>query len=583
MHKNHTLAVQISPEGIRLLLLNTGNLELDKDKDDASKSVVLPSRSFAELLLPAGEEIKPTPTLATLYTGNSVVDNTPGLVLVSNETMKLMATTIETISLQSTSTSSMDDKFTQSDIEPTETVRVMTTITGELDGLRSELMSSATTVPVATRVQTSPVQTNILYSELGGEEVWLEGETGVLKIRPSPGGHSGSSRRVAGSLTYAVKQVGTTTSGVKSASSTSDPSAAGYASSLTAIPQASPSGSGSGGRQVAVVAPMTSGASVTALPQSGGADGVVQQFLSTYQATPEGYRGVAPERNAISSNCSKFYSEIIEKHPQTESEWRLNAFAQQLVEIHFCTGRRVRDILDTTGLSISSKFEQIKSCIDTKIDMYVHNFKELIMLLNGAGHHELAKLLVQSYNQKKYEQDVPRSQTPYNPNPPRQVQTPSVGQGYSQQNPSAHRAVHRTAHRRTDTSYGGVLYDNVDRSGQPSAASQASGAAHRGGAASNKAKVVRDNMENIKGVVSTDLGYFGSSFIANNLVERASYSNVKSMHGVGNEEKAEKIINFAILSIERDPRLFEAFLEPFAASRVYSGLAKILREALEAP
>ncbi len=79
-------------------------------------------------------------------------------------------------------------------------------------------------------------------------------------------------------------------------------------------------------------------------------------------------------------------------------------------------------------------------------------------------------------------------------------------------------------------------------SGQPPAASQAFGAAHRGGvAASNKAKVdvLRKNMEIIKGTVSADLGYFGSRFIAEKLVDQTIFTEIRSMYGVGNREKAE--------------------------------------------
>ena len=164
MHKNHTRAVMISPEGIRLFLLNPGHLEKDEDEKDDSSSLVLPSMTlntlkssstarFVDLFISTEDT---EPTLATLYTGNPVLDQTPGLAWVNSETMKLLATTVEAVNLLSTSSSSSKfDEFTLINPSPTETVKVMTTITGELDELRRRLMSSAI-VPVPT-----PVRTNV--------------------------------------------------------------------------------------------------------------------------------------------------------------------------------------------------------------------------------------------------------------------------------------------------------------------------------------------------------------------------------------------------------------------------------------
>ena len=50
---------------------------------DSSSSFI-----FKELFI-STEEIEPTPTLVTLYTGNPVVDQTPGLAWINSETMKV--------------------------------------------------------------------------------------------------------------------------------------------------------------------------------------------------------------------------------------------------------------------------------------------------------------------------------------------------------------------------------------------------------------------------------------------------------------------------------------------------------------
>ena len=190
------------------------------------------SFSFKELFI-STEEIEPTPTLATLYTGNPVVDQTPGLAWINSETIKLLATTVETLGFLSTSaTSTTGDDFTLVNPSPTETVRVIT-ITGELDGLRRQLMVSATVpVPVPT-----PVRTNSVDLELENDEVWLETESDILKIRPSPTSWHGGNNRSTSTLTYSAKQVPTVTEGTTSESNEAISTSSGSMS--TASPQAS--------------------------------------------------------------------------------------------------------------------------------------------------------------------------------------------------------------------------------------------------------------------------------------------------------------------------------------------------------
>ena len=189
LHRNHTRAVQLSPDGITLLQLNPDYQQQNENEGDESGDPVLPSMTlntlkssgttrFEKRFIPTGE-IEPTPTLVTLYTGNPVVDQTPGLAWINSETIKLLATTVETMNLLSRSTSSVDDDFTLVNPSPTGSVKVLTTIPGELDELRRRLMSSAT-VPVPT-----PVQTKMDDPEPESDEFILVTDTGILMIRPS--------------------------------------------------------------------------------------------------------------------------------------------------------------------------------------------------------------------------------------------------------------------------------------------------------------------------------------------------------------------------------------------------------------
>ena len=138
-----------------------------------------PPAFFAELFI-AREEIEPTPALATLYTDNPV-NQTTELTWVNYKTIKLLADRIETLNLLSISASSTTDDVTGVGPSPTETVPALTTITGELEVLRSRLMSSA------TMLLPTPVQIHGDEYEPESEGDWLETDVEVPDIRPGPG------------------------------------------------------------------------------------------------------------------------------------------------------------------------------------------------------------------------------------------------------------------------------------------------------------------------------------------------------------------------------------------------------------
>ena len=220
LHKNNTPAVQISPEYIRLYTL------------DSPTTFSLIERFIST------EDIEPTPTLTTLHTGNPLVDQTPGLAWINSETLKLLATTVQTVNFLATSTSSStDDDFALINPSVTEGLKVMTTITGELDELRKRLMSSANT-PMPTP---TPMKTIFEDPELESDEIQLETEFDILLIRPSPSGLYKSSGETS-AFTFTVKQVGTSAGGgIENTSPTSGATSTVHESSSTETPQASPS------------------------------------------------------------------------------------------------------------------------------------------------------------------------------------------------------------------------------------------------------------------------------------------------------------------------------------------------------
>ena len=180
------------------------------------------------------QQIDPTPAIATFYTGNPVVDQTSGLRWISSEIMTLTAETIETIPLLRTSTSPVcEDPVPRP--SPTDSVKVLTTITRENNEL-SQRLTSTSTIP-------TPTPTNTFFDhdpQEDEEEIWLETEWDILKIRPSPASRYGDKSSTGGSLTFTVKQVPMSSGSASGSTSSNSESSSGTpGSATTESPQAS--------------------------------------------------------------------------------------------------------------------------------------------------------------------------------------------------------------------------------------------------------------------------------------------------------------------------------------------------------
>ena len=245
LQENRIEAVVLSPKGILLIPqpdqpdIQEGNHTssvvfhlLPLDTPEPVTKQMNPSGPTA--LFISTQQIDPAPAIATFYTGNPVVDQTSGLRWISSGIMTLTAETIETILLLQTSTSSVY-KDPDPQPSPTDSVKVLTTITRENNELLQRLTSTSalpTPTPTNTFAGDDPQEDE--------EEIWLETEWDILKIRPSPASRYGNSNRTGGSLTFTVKQAPTGSGSASGSISSNSESSSGTSdSATTGSPQAS--------------------------------------------------------------------------------------------------------------------------------------------------------------------------------------------------------------------------------------------------------------------------------------------------------------------------------------------------------
>ena len=216
MHKNRTEAVLLNPGGV---LIVQQKPEKNQEVVDAAPTA-LPSLTqtlpplrtvSSETFFISSEHIEPTPTIATLYTGIPVIDQTPGVSWINSETMRLLAETVEMANLFAASSRS-DDELTLITPSPTNSVKVLTTITAEQDELLRQLTSTRP-IPAPT-----PVKTGYDPSFMEDKEILIETRLDILKIKPSPSQqwhkdqwHKDNTETA--SFIFTVKQVGTSTGG----------------------------------------------------------------------------------------------------------------------------------------------------------------------------------------------------------------------------------------------------------------------------------------------------------------------------------------------------------------------------------
>ena len=210
LQKNRTEAVVLNPEGLWIydsppkqlpdnVIITEPLFPVSTEMDRLSNTAIEPTPTHIPLEFP-----QPT---ATLHTGNEVVDKTPGILLVSSPVMTWLAETVTTVSH---SRQAMDsDESLSPIIEPTPTQQkvMLTTITEEEDELLRKLTSTST-MPMPT--STPALVENRLWED---GSIWLEMDTDILTIKPSPSGHYGSRSETTHSFTFSVKQVPTVTEG----------------------------------------------------------------------------------------------------------------------------------------------------------------------------------------------------------------------------------------------------------------------------------------------------------------------------------------------------------------------------------
>ncbi len=232
LQKNRTEAVVLNPEGI--WIFDTPPKQLP-DNVNVTEPLYPVSTEVVKL---SGTAIKPTPThiplefpqpTATLHTGNEVVDKTPGILLVSSPVMTWLAETVTTVSH---SRQAMDsDESLSPIIEPTPTQQkvMLTTITEEEDELLRKLTSTSTMpTPTPTLVE------NRLWE---GGSIWLEIETDILTIQPSPSGQYGVSMRT-NSFSFTTRQVSVSKSSDEGGKSSKDEQTTTHSDSIKSqIPQ----------------------------------------------------------------------------------------------------------------------------------------------------------------------------------------------------------------------------------------------------------------------------------------------------------------------------------------------------------
>ena len=211
MQKNRTEAVVLSPEGI--WLFDSPSTPTPGHTPE-NVTYTEPLHPVSETGLYTGPFVKPTSThiplefpqpVATLHTGNEMVDRTPGILLVSSPVMVWLAETVAGVSNTWQTMTPI--------IEPTSTLQrtTLTTITQE----ECELIRKLTSISESP--MPTPVSVRAEYRQWEDGSVWMETESDILTIRPSPGEHGGSYSKSTGLLSYSVKQAGTISSSTSSA------------------------------------------------------------------------------------------------------------------------------------------------------------------------------------------------------------------------------------------------------------------------------------------------------------------------------------------------------------------------------
>ena len=197
LHRHGIEVLAISPEGIMLVPQRT--VTSVEEKKGISRSI-FPSHT----LFVSTQQNEQSPALATLQTGHSVVDRTPALAFLNSETISQLAHTIETIDLTLTSDRTRKH-FTEVIPTSTDSIAVFPTVTTEAGGL-SGLITTLGAIPTQAVIEDDPEMSLCEDSKA----IRLEMESGDLVIRPTPSKPYDCNSKTSYSLSYYVRQAGTT-------------------------------------------------------------------------------------------------------------------------------------------------------------------------------------------------------------------------------------------------------------------------------------------------------------------------------------------------------------------------------------
>ena len=97
--------------------------------------------------------------------------------------------------------------------------------------------------------------------------------------------------------------------------------------------------------------------------------------------------------------------------------------------------------------------------------------------------------------------------------------------------------------------------------------------------------MIQIHMQDLSETIANDLSYFCNKFVEIGFVRRTVPSEIRGMYGVGNREKAERVIDglLANLRLTVDKaKWFEDFLLVFTVQPAYAPLAKKMKTAYAA-
>ena len=94
---------------------------------------------------------------------------------------------------------------------------------------------------------------------------------------------------------------------------------------------------------------------------------------------------------------------------------------------------------------------------------------------------------------------------------------------------------------------------------------------------------IREHNSLIVDTISTDLNYFSQKFVEKGFITRDTNSDIRGMYGVGEREKASRLLDSALNSLKiskEKSKWFHEFLSIFSVKPAYRDLAERMMETL---